>query len=295
MKVGLQLWTVYDMFMEDPLGTLEKVAKAGYKYVEITNHSAQFDPGSGANVPVEKMKAKVDELGIQVVSAHIMPSDIGLIPAFFDDQKALSETGKYYQALGAMGIAIPVDYFPTYDYLMKRCESYNRVGKILRDYGLQFMWHSHFYDFQKFDGKPILDIIMENTDPQYFGIELDAYWILRGAMDPAKVIHQYGDRIHTIHQKDWPYEQLRYIDAWTLFDPEVPMDHEHYWSLVRPGFFTEIGTGAIKIQDIVDAGVANQVEYIFVEQEFTKMDKIESITLSYNNFKKINNLDWTNQ
>lgn len=292
MKVGLQLWTVYDLFQADPLGTLEKVADAGYKYLEVTNHSAQNDKGSGAGVPAEVLKAKLDELGLQVVSAHVMPSDINLIPGFFANEKSVRAVGEYYQKLGASAIGIPVDYFPTYDYLMQECETYNKAGKILREYGLHFLWHSHFYDFQKLRGKTVLDTMMENTDPEYFGIELDAYWIFRGAMDPARVIRQYGDRIDIIHQKDYPYDQLFCVDAWTLFDPEIPMDHEHYWSLVKPGNFTEIGTGAMKIQDIVDAGIEADVGYIMVEQEFTKMDKIDSIRLSLQNFKSMRGLEW---
>lgn len=293
MKVGLQLWTVYDLFQADPLGTLRKVADAGYRYVEITNHTAQNDPGSGAGVSARDLKRVADECGIRVTSAHVMPSEIPLIEKFYYDEDQLKRTAEYYQELGSMAIAIPVDYFPTKDYLLRRCEAYNKTGELLKRYGLKFLWHCHFYDFQEFDGKSVLDIMMEHTDPDVFGIELDAYWIIRGAMNPCEVIRKYKDRIVTMHEKDFPYDQLRHIDAWTMFDRSVPMNHEQYWSLVRPGFFTEIGTGAMNIQSIVDAAnEAGSIQYVFVEQEYTRMDKIDSITLSLRNFKKIRGLEW---
>ena len=73
MKVGLQIYTVRNSFAKDPMGTLEEIAKAGYTAIEMANHNAYEDVGTGAGIPLKEFKAKVDSLGIKVVGAHILP------------------------------------------------------------------------------------------------------------------------------------------------------------------------------------------------------------------------------
>jgi len=62
--IGLQLYTVRDIFEKNPLGTLEKVARIGYREVEF----------GGANY--EKMdhallRATLDRLGLKAPSIHV--------------------------------------------------------------------------------------------------------------------------------------------------------------------------------------------------------------------------------
>ena len=46
LKVGIQLYSVRNSLKQDPGGTLEALAEAGYRYLEAANHNAAEDPES---------------------------------------------------------------------------------------------------------------------------------------------------------------------------------------------------------------------------------------------------------
>lgn len=293
MKVGLQVYTVRNHFAKDPYGTLEKVAAAGYKYIEMANHNANNDIGTGFGVSVKEFKAKIEELGITVVGAHIMPADGKYnIDPFYKDIEHFKKIINYYVELGTKNLSIPIDYFPTKEYLLKRCEIYNTLGKVCRESGISLLYHNHWHEFQRFDGEFMLDLIMNNTDPEYLGMELDAYWTIRGAIDPVKKINTYGSRIKLIHEKDFPFDQVDEMNSWKFINQDVPVDYDGFQSTVKPEHFIEVGDGMIKIQDVIDAGNKFEIPYILVEQDFSKLDEIESIKQSMQNFKRMRDLEW---
>src|SRR5690625_3699311 len=87
--IGLQLWSVKEEIEKDLLGTLEKVARMGYKGVQFAgffNHSAK------------DVKAKMDELGIHPMGAHVQ---IDLL------QNELEQTLRYHEEIGNDIIIVP--------------------------------------------------------------------------------------------------------------------------------------------------------------------------------------------
>ena len=62
MKIYLQLWSVKDDTQTDFFSTLERVAEMGYAGVEFA--------GFGG-IPAGEMKQKLDELGLEGISAHV--------------------------------------------------------------------------------------------------------------------------------------------------------------------------------------------------------------------------------
>src|SRR4051812_9298106 len=61
-QIGLELWTVRDMIAKDYVGTLEKVAKIGYKEIEPA--------GGYANMAPKQFRALLDRLGLKMPSTH---------------------------------------------------------------------------------------------------------------------------------------------------------------------------------------------------------------------------------
>ena len=59
------------------------------------------------------------------------------------------------------------------DYLKERIEIYNQAGRMAKEAGMTFYYHNHFHEFQLFGGKTIMDIIMDETDPDLVKLELD--------------------------------------------------------------------------------------------------------------------------
>ena len=44
----------------------------------------------------------------------------------------------------------------------------------------------------------------------------------RGTEDPAALIRDYGFRVRMIDEKDFPLEEVRYLDVWTRLDRNTP-------------------------------------------------------------------------
>jgi sugar phosphate isomerase/epimerase len=265
------------------MGTLEKIAEAGYRFIELANHKALTDPGTGFDTNVDMLKAKLDALGITVVGAHVLPLDEQNIDAVL----------RYNKDLGNTTVSIPLDFWPTEEDLMKACGNYNRLGEICRKNGMRLLFHNHYHEFQRFNGHYILDLIMAHTDPELLSLELDAYWTIRGALDPARVIREYGKRIAMVHEKDFPLRQIQHMNAWIVADQDTPLDNATFHAGIKPEYFTEIGDGVIKVQDVINASNELEIPYLLVEQDYMNgLTEFQSIARSMQNLKRMRGLEW---
>jgi sugar phosphate isomerase/epimerase len=305
LKVGLILYSVRDEMAKDPLGTVETVASLGYKNIEVCNHSADTDSGCGFGVDAHELRAAFDKYGSKVISAHVYPFDKS-------DLKAVLE---YNNVLGNKYIVNPMGTFTTYDDLMHQCEEFNRLGRICQESGLTYLYHNHYHEYRTFGGKAIIDIIAENTDPGLVGFELDTFWTMRAGRDPKEIMKRLGKRIKLIHQKDFAWDSIVPINVIGLRNEDYEIKSGETVTLQigidpsRDGenkvseeemarryatAFTEIGTGIMKIQDIIDA--ANEYTgagYIILEQDHTRMaSEIDSVKKSMDAFKKFNGISW---
>lgn len=283
MKVGIQLYSVKGEMAKDPLATIAKVAETGYKYIETANHRADQDCGCGFGVPAKEFKKLLDEYGAQVVSGHIFPMREDNIDLILD----------YYNELGAKLLINPMSVFANKDEVMRACDEFNRVGRAVTEGGMRFCYHNHFHEFQKFDGQRVLDIIMENTDPAYVGLELDTYWVLRGGVDPLEYIKKYAYRLLAIHQKDLAKDFTGEVNQLKAVEDKV-IDHKVFGEVVGDRHeIVEIGTGCMDIQAIIDAGNATgNTEFIILEQDATQYPELESIRISMESFKKFKGIEW---
>ena len=307
LKVGLILYSVRAEMEKDPIGTAEKVGRLGYKNLEVCNHNAIHVPGCGFGVSAEELKATFDRFGSKVVSAHIFPFEKSDVPAVLT----------YNQTLGNRNIVNPMGRFTTYDDLMRQCEYFNKMGKICHEEGMTYLYHNHDHEFRTFQGKAILDLIVEHTDPDYLSLELDTFWTMRAGLCPMEQLKHFGKRVKLVHQKDFAWDSMAPINNIGLTPEEREMkpgesvglggDSEYaknggayskeeleQQSRVRNTAFAEIGTGIMPIQKIIDA--ANEytdAEYIILEQDYTRLPtQIASIEKSMEAFRRFQGLSW---
>lgn len=304
LKVGLILYSVRQSMGEDPIKTVEAVGRLGYKNIEVCNHNAVADSGIGFGVDADVLKATFDRFGSKVISAHIFPFEKSDIPAVL----------AYNKVLGNKNIVNPMGRFTTYDDLMRQCEYLNKMGKICHDEGMVYLYHNHNHEYRTFNGKSILDIIVENTDPDYLSLELDTFWTMRAGLCPVEMIRHYGRRIKLIHQKDFAWDSLAPINLNGLTPEEIEMkpaddvglNGDNRWTesesdkrrreTTDASAFTEIGTGIMHIQDIIDAAnTYTDADYIILEQDFTRMEsEIASVAKSMEAFKRFTGISWDN-
>jgi sugar phosphate isomerase/epimerase len=309
MKVGLILYSVRRAMVKDTIETIEEVVKLGYKNLEVCNHNAAEDSGIGFGVSAEEVKAIFDKYGAKVISAHIFPFE----------KANLDEVFRYNNVLGNKNLVCPNGRFSTYDNIMKQCEFFNKVGKMCYESGFKFLYHNHSHEFRKINDKTIIDHLVENTDPKYLALELDTYWTMRAGLDPTEILKKYGKRIKLLHQKDFPFDSASPINILGFGDLNIK-EGEAYGTdgdsmyarmkasggvLQRPeqteeermkylSAFTEIGTGIMRIQDIINkANEYTDSEYIILEQDATRLpSELESIKVSMDAFRKFTGISW---
>ena len=296
MKVGLAEYTVRDAMEEDPFGALKKIASAGYKYIEWANFNADRDPGTGLGISANDLNKALADLGMTLTGALLLPHDPqNDLDSFFCDFDNFKRIVEYYTQAHGGTLSVTVDFFPDMPGLLKRCDVYNKLGRICNEAGMRLMYHNHFQEFQRIGGRFILDHILENTDAKYLGIELDAYWLIRGMNDPAKTIRKYGKtgRVDSLHAKDFPLSMCNHLNIWNKVDQDKPIKNwAEFRAPIAPEHFIEVGEGIVKIQDVIDAGNELNIPYIFVEQDSTVRDQIESVGISIANMKKMRGLEW---
>ena len=62
---------------------------------------------------------------------------------------------------------------------------------------------NHQIEFRRLSGKPILEILFEETDPRYLQAEIDTYWVQNGGGDPVAWCHKLKGRLPILHMKDY--------------------------------------------------------------------------------------------
>ncbi len=284
LKVGIRLYSVRNSLKQDPGGTLEALAEAGYRYLEAANHNAAEDPGVGFSLPAKEMKARLDDLGLSIIGSHIFPWK----------PESLDPVLDYHQEIGNTRIGCAMEFFPynDLDHLRRLCDAFNRAGELCKERGMQFYYHNHYHEFQKFGGKTVYELLAEYTEADLVFLELDTYWAARAGVNPIDIIEKYQDRLILLHQKDFPEgasDPLNLFDG--IVDPERNIDFEVFAGAGNPKSFTEIGTGVLPIQDYIDAAnKAPQVEYIILEQDHTRLDELESVRVSMEAFKRFSGI-----
>jgi sugar phosphate isomerase/epimerase len=278
VRIGLQLFSVRQSLAKDPWSTLAAVAQAGYTRLEAANHNALHDPGVGFGVQAPELRKQLGDLGLSIVGCHINPLHRDILPRALD----------YQAELGNTQIGCDIEFYPygDRDLVLRRCETFNQVGELARSRGMRFYYHNHYQEFQRIGDAYVYDLILENTDPALVFLELDTYWVYRGGQDPIDWMNRFADRVILLHQKDFPADAPQPLN---LFDGVVSatenIDMAVFDEHTNPLSFTEIGTGVLPIQDIVDAASRlPNLDYLLLEQDHTTLSEIESIRRSHDAF-----------
>ncbi len=245
LPVALQMYTVRDDLATDYVGTLRQVAEIGYTAVEI-------DPPTVMTATA--LKAGLTDLGLEAVAAHI-----GFEALVRDPSGALmaaKEMGCGY----AVCPSIPEER-------RGDAAAYQALGQILsgagakaKEYGLQFAYHNHAFEFARLTGHRAYDILMDAASTDLVAAEFDVYWAQYGGVDPAAYIRRLGSRCRIIHMKDMAADTDR--------------------------SFAEVGEGILDMDAIVAAGQEAGTAWYIVEQDLsTKRPPMEAARLSLHNMR----------
>lgn len=182
-KIGLQLYSVGGDMARSVPETLKRVAETGYSQVEFAGYFG---------VDAHEMKRMLDEYGLQAVSSHA--NVVGNLDAELE----------YMNTVGAKNIACAgIGDFNSRDNVLRIAELFNGIGEKCEAAGIHFSYHNHSHEFARDEqGKWLLDILYENTDPKLVNVQLDVCWALVGGADPVAYLTKYKDRVKMVHMKE---------------------------------------------------------------------------------------------
>lgn len=110
-------------------------------------------------------------------------------------------------ALGAKFLtidAIPQTMLPGTEAFPQALLEIERISRLCKRHGVQLLYHNHGYDLiNKIDGIPMLDVILESTDPELLKFQPDLGWLSLGGGDPGLYLEKYASRCPIIHMKDY--------------------------------------------------------------------------------------------
>lgn len=245
MITGAQLYTVRDFIQNenDFADTIKKVAAMGYTTVQIS--------AIGKDIRPERIRGICDEAGLKIVLTH---SDVNRI---LNDTEALIAEhdimGCDYIGLGCMP-----EKYRNAETINQFAEDFREPIKKIAAAGKLFMYHNHHLEFEKLNGKLMIDYLLEAFSPAELGITLDTYWVQAAGGDVCQWIRRLKDRIPCVHLKDM-----------TVLSGTPQM--------------APVMEGNLNFAGILEALESTCCKYILVEQDVCQTSPFDCLKQSYDN------------
>lgn len=246
--IGLQLYTIRDAMKNDVPGSLKKVSEIGYKCLELADYSNRKFYGY---LP-EDFKKIVSDLGMEIISSHAGVNPQGITS---DEARIMTEDHAKVGARYCMQPYVADGDRKSVKGYQKMVADWNKVGKIMKEGGIQFGYHNHNFEFDTVEGKvPYFDIFMSEMDPDLMTMEIDLFWTIKAGQNPVKLFRKYPGRFQLFHMKD-------------MYTTEAP------FFKTESKDFAPVGEGVINFKKILAAKKKAGMKYMIVEQDSTKDGK----------------------
>lgn len=254
--IGLQLYSVRDDIKKDAVGTIEKVAKIGYKEVEGFGYA----DGKFFGLSPEEYSKVLKGNGLTMPSAHSMVflKDFDKSTKQFSDsfKKSVEDAAK----VGQKYYICPYTIDPDRSKGKELAELFNYAGELTKKHGMKFGYHNHDFEFKDYNGETLYETLLNNTDKNLVTFEMDLYWVVAAGKKPVDIFQKHPGRFTHVHVKD-----------------HDPVKNQT----------VEVGEGDINFQEIFNKKDLGGVKYFIVELEQYKRTPLEGIEIGYNNLKKL--------
>lgn len=182
MKSSVQLYAIRALAGRDLEKAIAAAAAIGYQAVEFAGF---FDHSA------EEVAEWLKKYNVEASGAHV---DFKLITEQPD------ETIAFHKIIGNKNIICPGVWRETPEEFIEDIKKFADVVPKFKAAGMTLGYHNHSHEFQKYNGKYLIDIIGETLPDMTF--EFDAYWVYRGGEDAAEYMKKYENRVNLFHAKD---------------------------------------------------------------------------------------------
>ena len=146
---------------------------------------------------------------------------------------------------------IPHDGPFTKELADKTIADFSIIGKNFKEnYGLEFCYHNHGFEFAPYEGGTFFDYIAKNTDPRFVNFEMDILWTFFPGIDPAKLLEKYPNRFKLMHVKDLKKGVVGNLSGGTSSENDVAL-----------------GTGQLDLPAIMKAAKKAKIQHYYKEDE----------------------------
>ena len=199
-KVGIQTYTLREIFEPDPAGTLAMIKEVGYDYVELNGRN--FKERSA-----EDLAAMIQDAGLYSPASHVS----------YDAAVNTPETlAKTCQTLGCKFAIVPwVDEAQrSKDDWVRHAAAFEAAGKIMNDNGVRLAYHNHQFEFDDSGGgETAMDILLNQTSPENVDFELDFFWAALASTDIPALLKRGKGRFKLCHIKDMKGDPKPYYES----------------------------------------------------------------------------------
>lgn len=204
-KIFTQTFGLSKEFSEDLIGTIQKLHDIGLDGIEplvmFRDVQGKLPRNLWALDTLEVAKAKMDELGMTIPSAHI-----GVAFGWFSMPVSTI----------AMNIRMLHDKFGINDFVISSAfgtlaqtkhwaKMMRKISDAVHPYGCRVLYHNHDDEFKKvrYQGKTVeaMEVFLDLTSPDVM-LQVDIGWA-GIAGDENAIVKRYADRIASLHMKDF--------------------------------------------------------------------------------------------
>ncbi len=246
---GVVSFTFRADFSKDVAGTLDYIKEMGIRNIEFSNLFGKS---------AEEMRALLDARGMVCTSYGV----------YYD--ALTNKTDKVIQEAKTLGAEfVRVGMIPhkgefTVQQADEAIKDFNRVGKLLKENGLEFCYHNHGYDFTPYEKYTLYDYLIQNTNPDYVSYELDILWVHQFGQDPMAYLKRYPSRFKLMHVKDLKKGVPVGLDVKTSPENDVPL-----------------GSGQINVKAILKQARKSAIKYYYLEDENSNSKAQVPLSLTY--------------
>jgi len=163
---------------------------------------------------------------------------------------------------------LPGDQMRTLDGFKAFAEHINNMAKPFKAAGFKLLYHNHAQEFRNFEalgGKPAMEILINETDPDGVCFILDTFWCSAAGADPAYWLRRLKGRTSpVVHFKEYAIDDRAY-------DTSIGG---------IPYRFAEIGQGNINWPAVMEACKEIGIEWYCIEQDFARGEIFDSLKMS---------------
>ena len=251
-EIGLQLYSLRNQFKTDVTGTLDVIQSWGITKIE---------GGGTYGMSMDDFKKEIASRDLEVVSVGAGYEDLQ------NNVDKVIANAKAFGAKYVMCAWIPHDGDNfTLEDTKNAIAVFNAAGEKIKAAGMTLAYHAHGYEFRPYKEGTLFDLMAEKAEN--FAFEMDVYWVFHGGADPVGLLDKYPEKFVLLHLKDLQ----KGIKGNNTGHEDVETN-------------VVLGTGQIDIAGVVDRAKKLGIEYMFIEDECSRV--VEQVPQSIEYLKSL--------